>query len=239
MWQNAFRDFGEDLKTAPYAPSGCISPDHPSYLLLVNSPDFQIQRVVQESEAGKTLHKMFFRYRTTRPKEPTIEGWLRLDPSMNWALQSYEFDNNEGKESRASSDRKKQQRLDFHYSGSLRYQVVNGVAVPSEVKFVRTTNGNLSKHDTYTLSEFAITTTPPGEFSLAAIGLGDVEHTLAEVKTRNAYGIVGLTAVALAAFFVSVLLFRKGRAIQKSRRKSREDLSPDQPPGSLASEQPS
>ena len=80
LWRNAFRYLGEDIKTAPYTPLGCSSPDHPSYLLLVNSPDFQIQRVVQEPEAGKTLHKMFFRYRTTRPKEPTIEGWLSPGP---------------------------------------------------------------------------------------------------------------------------------------------------------------
>ena len=91
---------------------------------------------------------------------------------------------------------------------------------------MRTTNGNLSEHDTYTLSEFAITTTPPGEFSLATIGLGDVEHTLAEVKTRNAYGTAGLTAACAGCLSRRCLAVpeRKGHP-EKSEEEQRRSLT--------------
>ena len=219
-WLNTFREFRMFAMEAPYSPPECISPSHADYVSLVNSPDFKIPRVVQESEAGKTLSKVFFQYRTTSSKEPTIEGWLRLDPSMKWAIQDYEY---ERQHTVTNADGKTQTRMVIQFKGAVHYREVDGVAVPREVEFTRVANGRSGVRHVLTLSEYAITETPPREFTLAAFGLGDLERTLVEVKRRNSSRNVGLTAVAVVACFISFLLYRKGRAIQKGRTERRGD----------------
>ncbi len=219
------------VKNAPYSPPECFfMPDHPNYPSLVDSPNYEIKRIDQVSENGRTTLKVSFQYRDPDPKKPTIVGWLVLDPSMNWVIQNYEYTHDKIIKNGSKSS--------LHYSGSVHYQQVNGVAVPTEIEYTKTqtTGRRFELCNNYTLSEFALTATPSREFTLAAFGLGDVERTLSTVRTRKTYETVGLTALALGAFAIGVLLYRKGRAIQKGRIKGSEAGSLGGPPEGLASE---
>ncbi len=198
----------------------------PNYPKLVNSSNFAIKQITQVSEAGSSLLNIEFEYANSRDaKEPKLEGWFRLDPGLGWVIRSYNYKRRYS----ILKGKKAGQESVSRVEGWTTYKSEKGKPVPAEIQMkVTAPNGNLRREEHFTISKFLLESAPPGDFSLAAFGLGDLERTAGQNETRKSYWTA---AIALAAFLMSLLLFGVGRAIRKQRADQKAILpSTDQSP---------
>jgi hypothetical protein len=148
-----------------------------------------------------------FRYLPNDEKNPNMEGWFRVDSSLNSVIRDYEI-----KVTHHAFDQAR--KLVSQISGSILYKVENGTPVPVEVNY-KEEHDNQVQHRrfvdvrTYEINRFVLGPTPAAEFTLAAFGLGDFERPSARSTSRGPYLLL---VIAGAALFLSLVLSRLARS---------------------------
>ena len=188
----------ERLKRAPYCPWSRL--DFPAY---VRSQDFKISEVIRTEEADKATVKVSFNFKPTEKTQPSLEGFLRLDPNANWVLTDFEID--------ATSPPSAKYRIVSKETGTTRYRQENGHALPVEVHYKnvgRSSVGDKFEEMEYQIDRFELGLIPAEEFTLAHYGLGDFEAPAP--RSVNHLGYYAM-ALAVAAGLISFVLARLAR----------------------------
>ena len=194
-----FGRYRNRIRDATYCPAGL-----PEFLTYLGSPEFQIQRVVRTAAAGEHLVKVVFDCSPSDKTKTKMKGWFSLDSSLDWVIRDYEIEVQRPGGSIPS----------FRLAGSVRYEEGGKQPVPVEIH-VKSETGNkktkYSTHETYTISRFSLASTPSGDFTLAAYGLGDFEKLSRRSTNRVPYYAAAFAAVAL---LVSFVLTRFGKRLR-------------------------
>ncbi len=174
---------------AHYQPGGLI--DFPAYVM---DPRFEVKQVVRTTDPGGTAIKFFFRYFPSQPKEPNIEGWVRLEGESDWVIRDYELEVT----FRGVDQEKKSVELVSKRSGSILYKPKDGLSVPSEIKYREERSTGTVEDSTFQIENFALGPTPEEEFTLAAFGLGDFARPTARSTHQGTYylAIFGVAALS-------------------------------------------
>ncbi len=200
-----FKEFLVNVRNAPYSPSG-----FGRFAEYVNSPDFKVREVARSVDGGDSFVRVDFEYlpakegtpkRSGGPIYQRLEGRLYLDPSMNWVIRKYDIQARDvfggGKE------------VLLHTVGAVQYRQDGVTAIPTVIDYKLTVDEKMIQAWRYEISRFALASTPPEEFTLAAYGLGDFEQPSARTTNRTAYYAM---AVGIAALLISLLLSRLARS---------------------------
>jgi len=202
-----------------------------NFLEHVFSSDFKVESASLFVDDGDTLIKAAFKYVPSDKTQPKSSGWLAVDPSRNWVLRKYSYVLQYGRPNRPVTAKAKSsiqakkvaEELILRINGSVSYKTEAGkTPTPSKFEWSQDIGDNRHESETVDISRWDLVSTPHQEFSLDAFGLGDVEKTARQIETRTSYWTA---ALASAAFLVSFLLFRLGRAIWK-RRTDGEEIIP-------------
>ncbi len=75
------------MRRAPICPLRCAD-----FATWVGSREFTVHRISRELMDGGGVLRASFDYQPGGKDEPRASGWFCVDPSIGWALRSYEFD---------------------------------------------------------------------------------------------------------------------------------------------------
>jgi prepilin-type N-terminal cleavage/methylation domain-containing protein len=196
-----FQLFRARVKDAAYCVGGLSR--FPSY---VQDSAFHVVSVSRTFESGKSVVKLQFQYRPSPNGSPTIDGWMCLDPTINWAIRSCDVVH-------TVTDRNRE-KVSSHFSGAIAYLSVDSVAVPSEIKYKNVRNNKTVEEVVYEIHSFVRGPAAAGAFELAAFGLGDFEQLTRQNPNRVAYYAAALGGAAL---LISLLLSWWARHAQRGR----------------------
>jgi hypothetical protein len=194
------RHFRDRVRNAPYCPGGFDFPE------FAKSPQFKVAQVSRTIDSGKPVLKAFFNYVPATPDKPSLEGWIRLEESMDLAIRDYQF--------KVTHARPRPNVI--HVSGSVSYGKREGASAPTEVKYKDSVydkaHDKTSIEDTvYEIDRFTLGPTPPEAFTLGAFGLGDFERPSSRASNNwSLYLIIG-AAIALSLSAVCARASRSSR----------------------------
>jgi hypothetical protein len=197
------------VKNAAYCPAGFS--DFPEY---ANSQQFKITEVSHIFDSGRPVTTVVFEYLPNGGNKPQIKGWIRLDTAMNWIIRDYEIT--------VTNTQPDKSTVVSSLSGSITYKQEKGTPIPVRVRCDQSQDNNVQKKRFYTaelfeIDRFELGRVPPGDFSLAAFGLGDFEQPSARGANRVPYYLI---FGALIALFLSAVLAKIARSFKRKDARS-------------------
>ncbi len=206
---NNVRRLRSQVRDCAYCPAGFSR--FPEY---ANSPHFKVTEVTRQIDSGRPITKFVFEYRPNNLEKPNIEGWVRLEASMNWVIRDYEIV--------VTNTAPDHPPLVSHITGSVSYKQEQAAAIPIQVKYDEwydnTPKMIRSFEDTlYEIDRFVLGAVPPGDFALAAFGLDDFERSSGRATYRGTHVLIICGVIAL---LISAVLARFARSYRRKDKDS-------------------